>query len=97
MVVAIKPHFENMFLVLLDCMFAYNAKLFEMGPFHERIHDMCRYFYSCYLLQKKEKRWAKIKCGIYMTAHTNDYSIFCPVLYDLGIHEGGNGQSSITN
>ena len=94
MLVAIKPHFENMFLVLLDCVFAYNAKLFEIGLFHEGKHDMCRY---SYLLQKKEKRRAKIKCGIYMTAQTNDYSIFCPVLYDLGIHEGGNGQSSITN
>ena len=40
MLVAIKPHFENMFLVLLDCVFAYNAKLFEMGLFHKGKHDI---------------------------------------------------------
>ena len=39
MLVAIKPHFENMFIVFLDCVIAYNAKLFEMGLFHERKHD----------------------------------------------------------
>ena len=31
MLVAIKPHFENMFLVLLDCVFAYNAKFIWNG------------------------------------------------------------------
>lgn len=62
MLVAIKPHFANLFLVFLvlfDCVFPYNvcnSYVFEMEFFHERKHKGILIYYKIPEKRKKNEQ-----------------------------------------